>query len=364
MSRILVAVCAGTLETVPRWRWLLIAVGCAAIGGVVAVAGAGAQLSSQLSWSKAVRIDRTVSLNSVACTSPGQCTAIDAGGHAVTFDPATLHASAPRKLRIGATFAGESSFACSPAHQCALVNTNGYEATFLAPSGRIIASARVAEPHQCGVPTCGTTLVYPSVTAIACPGPHLCVTTTTWGSSVSFDPAHPHHTTLWWTSAIPNAYSTDLLALGCPAAHQCTALDNADDAVTFDPTKPTDSTPIALRRGNDLDTLACSKGQCTALDSKTGVTVTFDPHSQTPLATTTITSTSALTQVECPSADLCVALDERGRGLAADPRTDTAWKPTPIAGMSTINDITCPSATRCIAVGQRGHAAIATLSTP
>jgi len=349
-------------------RWLLIAAGCVA-AGAVAVAVASAQSSSRVSWSKAVAIDGRAFITAVACSSARQCTAIDAVGNAVTFDPATMHAGPRRSLHIGGTYPGEYRFACSAAGQCVLINTNGHETTLLAAPVRVIASARVATPHQCGEPTCGGTIVHPAVTAVACPGPHLCVTTATWGSSAVFDPVDPGGTALWWTYAIPDQYSVDLIALSCPRAHQCTALLTWDQAVTFDPATPTHATLISLGQasysGSYLDTLACSTSQCTALGSQNGVAVTFDPHSQAPPATTrTIPTTAQITSVACPAAGLCVAVDGLGRALVADPRTDSTWTATPIPGIRTVTDMACPTATRCVAVDRRGHAAVATIHTP
>jgi hypothetical protein len=363
LLRIRVPARRGTIGgMVKRSRVLMVmVVACsAAIGGVAAGAGTGAQFS----WSKAVRIDRANRpILSIACPSPRKCIALDAGAREIAFDPATLRANMARTLRIGSQFA-HYSLACASAGQCVLVSNAGYEETFAVASGRIVASARVATRQQCGVPTCGTTLVAPVMVAVACPGPHLCVAAARQGTYASFDPAKPRAAQRWPFYTLTDSHYSDLIALACPSRHQCTALDDEDDAVTFDSAAPHGANLTALGHGGDLDMLACATtSQCTALASRTGVTVRFDPGSQAPPAMTTIATTAALTRLVCPSAGLCIAVDEQGRALAANPQTDTAWTVTPIDGMNTVNDITCPSPSRCVAVDVRGHAAVATLPT-
>lgn len=344
---------------------LLVVVACVAATGTVA-AGAGA--SAQLSWSAAVRIDRTANaIVALACVSARQCVGIDiaygtGAGRELTFDPAALRATSPRTLTKGARNA-TYSVTCARSGQCMLVDGTGREETFTASSGRVLASARIARPHECGVPTCGLTLVGARLDAVACPGAHLCVAGGDAGTEVSFDPTKPR-AALQYTLG-PGPLAPDLVALACPSAHQCTAIDSVNEFVTFDPASPGNPTQTGLPPGgpggNVIYALACpTRSQCTAV-TYYGDAVTFDPHSPGTPTTIAIDPGVALRGIACPSASLCVAVDAHGRAVAGDPQTGAPWLLIPIAGegMNALTDVACPSTSRCVTVDSVGRAAVA-----
>lgn len=213
--------------------------------------------AAALSWSGPLALDTAPGpgyLAGVACPSASQCTAIDATGREVTFDPTS--SAIPDPVAIDPP-ASPTAVACPSVTQCTLVDRFGQEVTF--------------DPSDPGSPTAaaigvGATFDAPS---IACPAVSQC---TVVGSTnaVTFDPASPGIPTV---TTLEAGYDLDFVA--CPSVDQCTAVDNGNEEITFDPVAPGSPTPVMIDYAG-IDGLACpSVGQCTVVGP--GHEVTFDP---------------------------------------------------------------------------------------
>ena len=141
--------------------------------------------------------------------------------------------------------------ACPTATQCTAGDASGREVTFDPTSTTPNTDAVTVDPGQ---------VVY----GVACPSRPSAPRSTTVGREVTFDP------TSSTPNSTPEGRSTcgqQLDGVACPSTTQCTAVDDSGGEVTFDPTSRTpnstrhDSTP-ARAAG-----VACpSTTQCTAVD--------------------------------------------------------------------------------------------------
>jgi hypothetical protein len=117
-------------------------------------------------------IDGSHTLNSVACASSAQCTAVDDNGYEVTFDP--VSEGAPSSMRIGHEFVsneegtsrGYLSIACPSTAQCTAVGD-------LVPQVKYWKTQVVTfDPTSASPPTPVETAI--PLTSVACPSTSEC----------------------------------------------------------------------------------------------------------------------------------------------------------------------------------------------
>jgi hypothetical protein len=148
--------------------------------------------------------------------------------------------------------------------RCTAVDATGGEVSF--------------DPNLAGTPTPVTIDNNDALSAISCPSARQCTAIDNDGLDVTFDPTDPGAVTPVTVSA-GDAFSS----LACPSARQCTAVDDDGRELTFDPrlvTAPA-PVPVAVDGGVALSAVACpSAVQCTAVDED-GREVTFDPSPAT-----------------------------------------------------------------------------------
>ena len=290
-------------------------------------------------WSGPIVLDQTGQvLTDVACPSASQCTAVDTGGHQVTFNPTAPGTPTPTTIDAGHWLTG---VACPSASQCTAVDTEGHQVTF--------------NPTAPGTPTPTTIDAGHWLKAVACPSVEQCTAVDTEGQQVTFNPNTPG------TPAPTSIASGPLDDVACPSTSQCTGIyDN--NQVTFNPNTSAQtgwrilsSSTYALNGG-----VACpSTGQCTAVGGH-GQVVTFDPTRG--VLNYTALPTEWLEGVTCPSTDQCTAVGHSSPVFEGDPNTPASWHLESIAGTSSLTDVDCSSAMQCVAVdgtsaflGTRAH---------
>jgi hypothetical protein len=239
-----------------------------------------------------------------------ECTAVDAGGNEITFDPTS------GSQRNGGLFSLDAvpmtSVACrvvSRATQCVSVETSGDEVTF---------DPDLTDPINHNTPAPVSTSALKSV---ACPSATQCTAVDVAGKEVTFDPTSG--IPLITAATVDSGIGSELLSVACPSTTQCTAVDQGGFVVTF--TNPGTTTPTGVPR-QDLETggtsislnaIACpTTTQCTAVDSL-GEEATFDPTSTTLDSSLLIpiAGANALNAVACQSTSICAAVDADGDGF-------------------------------------------------
>ncbi len=268
-----------------------------ATGGMLALPAAA---HARLTWSSPTTVDPAggATLHGLACESVSECTAIDQGGRAVTFNPASPGTPTASVLASGAPVNG---LACpSPGTECVAVDGGGREVTF--------------DPASPGTPT-----------------------------AVAVEPGQP------------------LYAVACPVTTQCAAVGPSGAEVTFSPTSSTTPVPFTLASGSTLYAISCpSNTECVAVggDGTNGTEATFDPGSMIS-ANTTIDPGHAVRSVACPSPTLCVAADDAGQVVQFNPGSPpggaTAQSPVSIDSGHVLLSIACPSVSQCTAVDNGGR---------
>ena len=123
---------------------------------IVLLAGpTGVARATSVSWSGATSLDRTGagrSFADIACPSAHQCTAVDADGQEVTFDPTSP--GTPTPISVGGAFSMPAAVACPSTGQCTFVGAGG-EVTFdpTSPSTPDSVNRRLGPvPARRGVP--------------------------------------------------------------------------------------------------------------------------------------------------------------------------------------------------------------------
>jgi len=267
--------------------------------------------------------------------------------------------AAPVRLALGYEGTLES-IACPSTSQCTAISDDGLEWTFnpTAPG--------TPEPVVIDPPPLERASGLPGSLedAVVCPSTTQCTIVDSGGREVTFDPVVPGHPQ---PARIDNetmgseergsgdegelAFGAQPLA--CPSATQCTTVDYEGNEVTFDPLAPGAPTPVAIAPHSHLRSLACpSTSQCVAADTG-GREVTFDPLAPRPAAPVAIAS-HQLTSLACPTAGRCVTFDEDGQELTFDP---LAPRPAVFANKGSIvaYGLACPSASQCTAAGGGGE---------
>ena len=326
--------------------------------------------SASLSWSGPITIDPGGSgyaghytlLSGVACPSTVQCTAVDARGQELTFDPAspgtptpiTVSDSYPAGYSPGGEYYpagnyGLEAVACPSTSQCTAVEYDYLEPPYVARQVTFDPATGLVITPPTTIDDGGT------MKSVACPSTSQCTAVDYVGNEVTFDPTSPGTPT---TATVGTAI---LQGVACPSISQCTAVYAGDSGggneVTFDPTSPGTPTPTTIDSVIFLDAVACpSTSQCTAVDVA-GNEVTFDPDSPGTPATTSVNAVTGLDAVACPSTSQCTALDDFGYQVTFDPAspgtpTRTVLDETQEYGGEDLTAVACPSVALCVVVGR------------
>ena len=315
---------------VARWGLPVVVVLLAVLAAFPALAHA-----APLSWSGSVSLDRagSQSLTGVACPLTTQCTAVDAVGQVVTFNPTAPGTPKPTTIDVGQSLNG---VACPSATQCTAVDGTGRQLTF--------------NPTNPGTPTPVIISSGSNLRAVACPSANLCVAVDSVGKEVTFNPTSTAASTV---TTIDSGQS--LNAVACTSVSQCVAVDARGYAVTFDPATPGNAVALPVDSGNRLSGVACpSADQCTAVEGGQGRQVTFNPNARVPTTPTTV-APGGLYAVACPSTTRCTAVDYQHQTTfnPTNPGTPTPTIVAPNAGAVTA--VACPSATQCTGVTSTGR---------
>jgi hypothetical protein len=135
----------------------------------------GVARGDSFSWDAPIGLEKSfngIALDGVACPSASQCTAVDAAGREVTFNPASPGTPTPAAVDSGKALFG---IACPTTAQCTAGDSFGREVTF--------------NPLAPGTPT--LTVVassYYYLNAIACPSTTQCTAVNDDGQQVTFNP--------------------------------------------------------------------------------------------------------------------------------------------------------------------------------
>jgi hypothetical protein len=113
-------------------------------------------------------------MTAVACPSFSQCTAVDAAGREVTFDPGSPRGWSAYTIDARRAL---SALACPAVSQCTAVDGSGQEVTF-DPNSTIGWTRFVIDPGH-------------SLQGVACPSVSQCMGADDGGRVVTFDPAAP-----------------------------------------------------------------------------------------------------------------------------------------------------------------------------
>ena len=269
----------------------------------------------------------------IVCPATSQCTAVDEGGNAATFNPASPGSPTPTAIDS----AGLNSVACPSTSQCTAVDIDGNEVTF--------------DPISPGTPT-AMPIDSAGLNAVVCPSASQCTAVDSSGDEVTFEPRSPGLPT-----PSPISTSSAFDAIACPTTSQCAAVSETGEEVTFDPIQPAKHTTTRVAPDN-LNSIACpSRSQCTAVDD--GEEVTFNPAQAAHHSTVKIDGGISLLSVACPSTSQCTTIDGNGNQLTFDPAKPGNPALTPIAQPTghnySLSSLDCPSASQCTAVDDGGY---------
>jgi hypothetical protein len=321
---------------------------CAAVGVALLLAlalapGAGAQ---QFTWHSPITLENTggtQGADAVACPSATQCTAVDANGQQVTFNPtdgSTKDSSAVDVLgRV-------SRVSCPSASQCTAVDNLGNEVTFDPASGATLGGGLQSVETKLA-----PTVPSAPLSAVSCATTSFCVAVDNAGNAYSFNPA---------TGTSDGGTIVDTTALNAVAcksdASQCVAVDKLGNEISIAYPGASASSPTPVDSTHSLTGVSCNSifSSCTAVDDH-GQEVTFAPSSGggTPIA---VDGTNPLTAVSCASDySQCTAVDQTGNETTFAP--GAGGSPQSVDGITLLSDVACPAGTdtQCTAVDNQGN---------
>lgn len=316
------------------------------VTGAALFAGAAGATSTTISPSQQIDSGAPAGngLDSVACPSISQCTAVDGRGAEVTFNPASPGTPTPVVIDPGAKLA---DVACPSASQCTAVDFSGAEVTF--------------NPTAPGTPTPVKVDSGGGLFAVACPSVSQCTavggTATPAPVEVTFNPTAPG-TPVPFTFNTPGGFLT---VIACPTSSQCTAADNSGHLVTFNPASPASATPAQW----STDAVAMNALVCLSTSECVGTLYfrefVFNPTAPGMPAMTLIDEASATGVVgglARPSATLCVGTDGNVDALVFSPVSPSKPTPRVLSTHSTTKSaVACPSLSQCTEVDLNGDAA-------
>jgi hypothetical protein len=377
-------------QTSPRHPVRLIAV-LGAVCALALLATTAPASAATLKWSPARTIDTRTgqTMAQVKCPTATQCTALDANGRAVPYNPTTAKAGAPVQIAQGQVPFGAS---CPTTTQCTVVTGSNRAYTYNPQA------AAQGQPQQLeAVPDSGGD--GPSLQGVSCPSTSLCVAADTDGNVITFVPgssAAPKLTSLgsgeWNAIACPLATQCtvagqnvevtfnpaapaavtpvkvepsqdDIIDLACPTATQCTGLDAGGGEVTFNPQTPPMALPDRVQVANNtVEAITCPAAtQCTTIGGN-GKASTFDPAAPTPAVTSVtlekpglggavVGQGEGLQAVTCTATITCVAVDAVGQAINFNPTSAGSAKPVKVDGGTPLFGVSCPGTGQCTAVG-------------
>jgi hypothetical protein len=326
------------------------------VASVLAGLALPASASAEFSWSATGGLPDTAGFfDALACPSASQCTAINSGGTAATFDPSSPDDATLTELD---GVSPSSWFACPSSTQC-IALAGGSPITFTPGSvtdtlldapggGTAIACPSTTQCTVVGVgdgettfnpldPTSPTSLTLDSeglMSAVSCPSVTQCTAVglgdglEPTGVEVTFDPTNPSEQSPTpvtiddgrvFCSLGSCAEDDNLVSVSCPGTLQCTALDFDGRALTFNPARP--GTPVVLRAGGSGSVVCPTVTDCVAPSDNAqdvGDVVEGDPLSRDVWSTQTIFGTASVAAISCVSPELCVAVDRMGYGVAVE----------------------------------------------
>jgi hypothetical protein len=256
-----------------------------------------------------------VYVEDVDCPSASQCSAIDAQGNAVTFNPA---GPAGARFPAGMGEIPNMSISCPAVSQCTVLSSRTSQVVTFDPRNPGPRSP-VTLPVQAG--------------RLECPATNLCLAQgfRPVGRSeqeavlVSFDPAAPGNARQ--TTFPGGGFGSPIV---CPSAQQCTVLGPQNTAATFDPAAPSIA-PVPLggppRVGYYM--VCPSLSRCVGISSDQ--LVVFDPRQPAGARFTAITSPG---HIACLTPDRCfIASSNMNHPIlkltAFDPDAPDTALPTP-----------------------------------
>lgn len=182
-------------------------------------------------------------LDAVACPSSTQCTAVDDAGLEVTFNPTAP--GAPGALvpilidpaGVGSPLQSLAGVGCPSTGQCTAVDAGGREVTFDPAAPGTPSPATI---YMSGLPSANPlTAASNTLSAIACPSVTQC-TAVGYEREFTFDPTAPDSPKPTTIDAEDNS------GVACATASLCTAVNSTGQEVTFDPAAPLLPNPIRI----------------------------------------------------------------------------------------------------------------------
>jgi hypothetical protein len=202
-------------------------IACPAPGQCTAIASHGEITFPPLATGsrRFVRLPGSPPLRALACPSVSECVAVNAGGHAVTFNPrAPRH---PRVVDVAPSGGGFAAIACPAVRQCTAVGSNGRVVTF-DPSPPTHARMVAVDPGAA------------ALTGIACPSARFCIATDVAGHALQGDPRGG----LAWTTEPVHGAAAEV---SCLSVSYCVGVDGLGDVFLGTSRKPPAPTQTQLK---------------------------------------------------------------------------------------------------------------------
>ncbi len=283
-------------------------------------------------------------LDAVACPSLSQCTALDADGGVLTFDPVSGGVVA----RGADDAPGETSLSCPSVSQCSVPSPARDLVTF--------------DPTQPQAPTitdlwslATNPQLEASVVRVACPSTDQCVANDAENGLYPFDPLSPAPLRIVATQPVGFSY----VQLTCLSAIECVLLNNRGYELTINPQTATVIASARIYRTatqhEDLTgPIACPTAtQCTTIFTA-GAEVTFDPGAPASARSQTIDGGGA-NWAACPSATQCTAVDNDGGEVTFNPASPQGRRVIIDPNDGPLPAVACPSTTQCTLVDAAGN---------
>lgn len=334
-----------------------------------------AQIFNGSLWSNPVDTGLGTYPTSVSCSSTTQCVAVDQGGSAAVFNGLSWSASA---LEAGNNL---NSVSCATDGTCVAVDTNSnaftYTGSTAAWSSAVtvdsadtnVAISCVSEQSCVDVEYNGHAVAFANgawqapvaidgnnaLTGVSCATTTFCVATNVVGELFMF------HGATWTRSS--SVDSVPLVSVSCPAANMCVAADANGNALRWDGNGW--SAPIQAVPQQDLSTwVSCATPTFCLLIDSGGTTATYDGSAWT-AAAQPVLSTDIVTAVSCPSAAHCVAVTNTGGAATFDNGTWSAPATADTTSGASLQSVSCARGVTayCVAVDDSGNAVTYTGTT-
>ncbi len=336
---------------IPRQRIRLLAlivIACAATFAPATATAAPLQFSAPVALADD---GASAQLNSIACPSSTQCTALDGIGQETTFNPNAPGAFTLHYLDPGA---GLIDIACPTAGECVVIDG--------AAKGSQVGDELTFAPSNPGAPVAHS-IDTAQLAGLACPGANQCVAIDVAGNEVSFNPENLTSPAVTKVKLNTSTGDSGLDAVGCSSIAECTVIDAEGHYYNFNPA--TLSSPPAANGQLPSGTLPPIVGMscpasltCVALEGTVSSAVEFDfnPTVATKATTHLIEAINQPLGIACTDASHCTAIDATGGGASDELGFDPATGTTTSHAIEPAAAIACPPATgtQCTAAGGGG----------